>query len=69
MDRFESRERGMMFYTERDHSALSALRSLYLPWHGSREAVTEICERYHPKLRDSTASWRTSQATPPESAD
>jgi hypothetical protein len=69
LDRFESRERGMMFYTERDQSALSALRSLYLPWHGSREAVTEICERYHPSVRESTASWRTSQAVPPESSD
>ena len=61
VDRFESRDRGMMFYTERDQSALSALRSLYLPWHGSRDAVTEICERYHPTMRESTASWRTNQ--------
>jgi hypothetical protein len=61
MDRFEPRDRGVMFYTERDPSALSVLRSLYLPWHGSRDAVTEICERYHPSARESTASWRTRQ--------
>ena len=67
MDRFEFRDRGMMFYTERDQSALSALRSLYLPWHGSRDAVTEICERYHPSVRESTASWRTRQTATGES--
>ncbi len=67
--RFESRERGMMFYTEREQSALSALRSLYLPWHGSRDAVTEICDRYHPSARESTASWRGIQAENPDSAE
>ncbi|MBM4091787.1 MAG: hypothetical protein FJ276_20525 [Planctomycetes bacterium] len=59
IDHLEWTGRGVFFCADADRSPLSALRQLYLPWPGDREAAVHWAARHRPRVDapGSTATW------------